>query len=250
MGKTRPKLFFSRVLCRANIEPGNHDTKVRSLVKSICCASSFRTSQKAVMDLMSDFKPFQDRVTTSLLNVTRTAGQLSAEDLSFHRSSNGSFSRSLDAQNSRLLQLTQKLLRAATTTGTNISPPKVKYSEDVDDNWRGLVDVVDDLLERADACLDEYTGVIKRLSPAAQDGSMTPTSAKESRSKNFPSIFSARQLAKPQLLFEKAHTNHETAPFKPLLRTKPHSIVELEESIGDGKIDGQVHLNFHRHVLN
>jgi exosome complex exonuclease RRP6 len=192
------------------------------------------------MDLASNFKPFQERVTSSLLEVTRTAGQISADDLSFHRSSNGSLSKTLDAQNSRLLQLTQKLLKAATTAGSNISPPKMQDVEEVEDNWRGLIDVVDDLLERTDGCLDEYTGVIKRLSPAAQDGSMTPTTSKDKRHKAFPSIFSTRQLAKPQLLFEKSHTNHETESFKPLLRAKPHSLVDLGESIGDGGPDGLV----------
>jgi exosome complex exonuclease RRP6 len=198
------------------------------------------------MDLTSEFKPFQDRVTSSLLALTRTAGQVSAEDLSFHRSANGSLSRSLDAQNARLLQLTQKLLKAATTTGSNINAARVRDVEDVDENWQGIIDVVDDLLERADASLDEYTGVIKRLSPAAQDGALIPTNAKDNKTKQFPSIFSQKQLAKPQLLFQKAHTNHDTTPFKPLLRTKPHSTVDLEESIGDGGITGLVHLNINR----
>lgn len=192
------------------------------------------------MDLTSESKPFQDQVTTSLLALTRTAGQVSAEDLSFHRSANGSLSRSLDAQNSRLLQLTQKLLRAATTTGSSISPVRVQNLEDVDENWRGIIDVVDDLLERADASLDEYTGVIKRLSPAAPDSALIPPYASENKFQKLPSIFSQKQLVKPQLLFEKAHTNHDTAPFKPLLRMKPHSLVDLEESIGDGGEAGLV----------
>jgi exosome complex exonuclease RRP6 len=183
------------------------------------------------MDLTSEFNPFQERITSSLLAVTRAAGQISTEDLSFHRSSNKPLSRSLDAQNTRLLRLTQKLIKAAATTGSNINPPKVQNADDVDDNWRGLVDVIDDLLERADACLDEYTGVVKRLSPAAQD-------VKDTRSKKFPSIYAARQLPKPQRLFERSHQNNEIAPFKPLLRTKPHSIIDLDESIGKGGTDG------------
>ena len=200
------------------------------------------------MDLTSEFKPFQDQVTSSLLALTRTAGQVSAEDLSFHRSANGPLSRSLDAQNSRLLQLTQKLLKAATTTGSNISAARVHNVEDVDENWRGIIDVVDDLLERADASLDEYTGVIKRLSPAAPDSALTPPYVKENKSHKVPSIFSQKQLAKPQLLFEKAHTNHDTAPFKPLLRTKPHSILDLEQSIGDGEEAGLVQVTIIRSV--
>jgi exosome complex exonuclease RRP6 len=197
------------------------------------------------MDLASDFKPFQERITSSLLDVTRTAGQISAEDLSFHRSANRPLSRSLDAQNTRLLRLTQKLIKAAATTGSNINPPKVQNAEDVDDNWRGLVDVIDDLLERADACLDEYTGVVKRLSPAPQDGANTLAAANETRSKRFPSMFAARQLPKPQRLFERSHQNHETAPFKPILRTKPHSTIGLDESIGKGETDRYVRLILH-----
>ena len=195
------------------------------------------------MDLTSEFQPFHDRVTSSLLAVTRTAGQVSAEDLSFHRSANGFLSKSLDAQDSHLLQLTQKLLNAATTTGSNIVAARLRDVEDVDENWRGIIDVVDDLLERADASLDEYTGVIKRLSPAAQDGALTPSDVKDNKLKKFPSNFSQKQLAKPQLLFEKAHANHDTAPFKPLLRIKPHSIIALEESIGNGGPDGFVYQN-------
>lgn len=197
------------------------------------------------MDLTPDFKPFQDRVTSSLLDVTRTAGHISKEDLSFHRSSNGSLSDGLDAQNSRLLQLTQKLLKAATSTGTSLNPPRVQDAEDVDDSWRGLVDVVDDLLERADACLDEYTGVIRRLGPAVQDSALTSTTAKDNRPEKFQSLFSSRQLAKPQLLFEKSNTNHDIAAFKPLLRTKPHAIVGLDNSVGDGEGAGWVTMNIY-----
>lgn len=189
------------------------------------------------MDLTTGLKPFQDRVTSSLLDVTRIAGEISAEDLSFHRSSNTAFSRSLDAQNARLLQLTQKLLQAATRTGSSVSPPKLRDREDLDDKWPRLVDVVDDLLEHADACLDEYTGVIKRTQPTTHGGEASST--KEGiKFRQTSSIFSARQIAKPQLLFHRSPNNHETKPFKPLLRTKPHAVVDLQESIGNGEGDG------------
>src|ERR1700733_8160056 len=105
------------------------------------------------MDITADFKSFQEKVQRSLVNVTKTAGQLSAEDLSFHRSSSGKLSKSLDAQNARLLQLTNKLLKAA-TKDTQIAPPKLRNQEEVEDKWRSTVDVIDDLLEKYDACLD------------------------------------------------------------------------------------------------
>src|SRR5205814_1896657 len=99
----------------------------------------------ASMDIATDFKAFQEKVQTSLVNVTKAAGQLSAEDLSFHRSSSGKLSKSLDAQNARLLQLTNKLLKAA-TKDTQIAPPKLRNQEEVEDTWRSTVDVIDDLL--------------------------------------------------------------------------------------------------------
>ena len=181
------------------------------------------------MDINADFKSFQDKVQQSLVNVTKTAGQLSAEDLSFHRSSNRKLSKSLDAQNTRLLQLTNKLLKAA-TKDTQISPPKLRNQEEVEDKWRTTVDVIDDLLEKSDACLDEFTGIIKRLSPSLQDGTATPTRAKETALK-IPSIFSTYVMPKPQLHFQRPIANHDTAKFKPLLQTKPHATVPLEESI-------------------
>jgi exosome complex exonuclease RRP6 len=51
---------------------------------------------------------------------------------------------------------------AASISETRSSP--LQDIDDVDNNWRGVVDVVDSLLEKADASLDEYTGVIKRKS--------------------------------------------------------------------------------------
>lgn len=192
------------------------------------------------MDLTSKYHLVQYLITSSLVDVTRTSGKISREDLSFHRSSSSSLSGTLDAQNVRLLRLTQKLLKVATTSGSNVSPPKLQDVEEVDEKWHGLVDVFDDLLERADACLDEYTGVIKRLSPGAQDAAMTPTIA-NGRSNKFPSLFATQQLAKPQLLFERSHSNHEAAPFKPLLREKPHRIIDLDVSIGVGGAEGYHH---------
>jgi exosome complex exonuclease RRP6 len=184
------------------------------------------------MDITIDFKAFQDKVQTSLVNVTKTAGQLSAEDLRFHRSSNGKLSRSLDAQDARLLQLTNKLLKAA-TKDTQVEAPKLRNQEEVEDKWRSTVDVIDDLLEKSDACLDEFTGIIKRLSPALQDGAATPPKVKEN-SQKVPSIHSTHVVPKPQLHFERPVANHGKAYFKPLLRSKPHAIVPLEERIGSG----------------
>src|SRR5271156_1696142 len=106
------------------------------------------------MDISKDFKSFQDQVQDCLKKTTKTAGYIAVEDLNFHRSSNAAVAKALDSQNDRLLRLTNKLTKYV-TSGSDVRPPQLRDQEDVEDNWRGVVDVIDDLLERTDACLDE-----------------------------------------------------------------------------------------------
>lgn len=181
-------------------------------------------------DMAADFKAYQDRVTASLVNVTRSAAGLASHDLSFHRSLSDQVSRSLDTQNAHLLRLTSKLLKAATKE-TSLKPPTLRDRDSVDDNWRGIVDIVDDLLEKADASLDEFTGVIKRMSPS------TPSTPEPAPKPRYPSTnySTAYGIPKPQLQFDRKVDNYETGPWRPLLTTKPHASVHLEKSIGSGE---------------
>ncbi|KAE8146453.1 ribonuclease H-like domain-containing protein [Aspergillus avenaceus] len=182
------------------------------------------------MDSGAGFPPFQQRLTSSLVQMTRTVGQLSAEDLNFHRTSSAELSESLDEQSSRILSLTSTLLKAA-TTGTDVPAPSLEDEDSIEDNWRGVVDVIDALLERADACLDEFTGVIKRLSPSQQEQSAAKATKKAPA--KFPTVYDygPSKIPKPQLQFERLADNTDVSPFKPLLRTKPHAVVPLEESL-------------------
>lgn len=174
------------------------------------------------------FKNLKDGISVALVDTTRTAGQISNEDLAFHRSSNPSIAPLLEQQSSRLLGLARKITRSA-TSGTEVTAPHIVNADSVEDNWKSIVDVVDNLLEKADACLDEYTGVIRKLSPAREEQMKraAPASAKQRPGK----AYRTQNIAKPQLLFDTVPTNDETTPFKPLLRTKPNAIVSLDESI-------------------
>jgi len=120
------------------------------------------------MDDPEQFKALQDQIQTALVTATRTAGQISSEDLSFQRSLNSEIGTSLDEQSARLLALSSSLLKSAASLA-EIEAPSLQEAEDVDNNWRGVVDVVDSLLEKADTCLDEYTGVIKRKTPPTNE---------------------------------------------------------------------------------
>ncbi|KAL8972495.1 MAG: hypothetical protein Q9183_000525 [Haloplaca sp. 2 TL-2023] len=174
-----------------------------------------------------NFKELQGEVTSALVKTTRTANQISNEDLAFHRSVNPEVDRLLEQQNQRLLALARDLNKTA-TTGTGAAPPPLKNAESVDDGWRGIVDIVDNLLEKADACLDEFTGMIKKLAPSRKDEPSPPSSTKAPISR---SLLRAKNIPKPQRLFRTLPVNDATTPFKPLLQSKPHAIVPLEESV-------------------
>ena len=174
------------------------------------------------------FKETKEAISSTLIDTTRTAGHIAGEDLAFHRSSNSQITPLLEKQNTRLLTLAQDLVRVA-ATGTEVSAPRLSDVDSVEDNWRGIVDVIDNLLEKADACLDEYTGVIKRLAPSqeVQSSARINPARKTLRARDYRD----QNIPKPQLLFDKIPTNDETTPFKPLLRSKPHAIVPLKESL-------------------
>jgi exosome complex exonuclease RRP6 len=123
------------------------------------------------MDQSQDFKSLQEQIQAALITTTRTTGQISSEDLGFQRSFNPEVGTALDEQSERLLALASALLKSAVSI-SELRAPVLQDVDDMENNWRGVVDVIDTLLEKSDTCLDEYTGVIKRKEPAAGDQSV------------------------------------------------------------------------------
>lgn len=111
-----------------------------------------------------DFKALQEGLQKSLVSVTKTVNRIAAEDLGFQRTINPDVADLLDERSSRLLDLSTRLLRSAANS-CGLKAPELEDNEDIDVNWRQIVDVVDTVLEKADTALDEYTGLIKRKEP-------------------------------------------------------------------------------------
>ena len=136
---------------------------------------------------------------------------------------------SLDEQSSRLLSLSRSLLKSATSIA-ELSAPILDDVDDVENNWRGVVDVIDSLLEKTDICLDEYTGIRKR-----KEDTTSTDQAKSKTSKNYSSLgnsFRNQNLLKPQLAFNVKPNNEDNSPWRPILKSKPHAIQPLEDSLG------------------
>lgn len=180
-------------------------------------------------DITANFDDYQNRVTTALVATTRAVGQIAAGDLSFHRASSSAVSAALDTQSMRLLQLTNKLLRAVNRPSAAKPVPKLRNQDHVEDNWRGIVDVIDSLLEKADRNLDEFTGVIKQVGSSSKP--ITDTSPRIGNIRGRPSVASSQALPKPQLQFDVKVNNFESGAWKPLLTAKPHARIPLEQSV-------------------
>jgi exosome complex exonuclease RRP6 len=120
------------------------------------------------MDNPQDLKPLQDQIQAALVVTTKTVGRISSDDLNFQRSLDPAVATSLDEQSARLLTLSRSLLKSAASI-SGLCAPTLQDVDDVDNNWKQVVDVVDSLLEKADMSLDEYTGAIKRGSSPVTD---------------------------------------------------------------------------------
>lgn len=114
------------------------------------------------------FMALQDQVQTALIATTKTAGQVSSEDLPFQRSLHPEVGTAIDEQNTRLLGIVSELLKSAASV-SELRAPEILDTEDLETEWSGIVDIFDSLLEKADTCLDEYTGVIKRRDTSSID---------------------------------------------------------------------------------
>src|SRR6478736_8174276 len=120
------------------------------------------------MEQSQDFKSLQDSVQKSLISTIKTVNRIAAEDLSFQRTVNPSVGQQLEDRTSRILELSTRLLQSA-GKACGVKAPKLEDVEDIELNWKGVVDVVDSTLEKADTALDEYTGLIKRKEPPASE---------------------------------------------------------------------------------
>lgn len=111
----------------------------------------------------ADFADTLESISSSLLATTRSAAQLANEDVDFHRSLDPQIGTRLDRQNARLLDLSQRLLGSAIPS-SEVVRPTLTNVDSIDEQWRGIVDILDSLLEKADTSLDEFSGAVKRSS--------------------------------------------------------------------------------------
>ncbi|CCG80693.1 Exosome complex exonuclease rrp6 [Taphrina deformans PYCC 5710] len=163
----------------------------------------------------------EEQITAAIRETVRAANVLGNNDLSFHRSLDTGFSKSLDSCLEKLLEITNELL-----SYTNDDKPLVlEHSTDVNHRWGDVIDVVDGLLESTDRSLEELTAKAKKEKEAAALKHLK----QQERAPLPANLRNAQDLSPPQLKFARKPDNTDE-PWKPLLTVKPHAKLGLEDS--------------------
>jgi exosome complex exonuclease RRP6 len=194
------------------------------------------------MEPSQDFKSLQESVQKSLISTVKTVNRLAAEDLSFQRAVKPEVGQLLEDRSARILDLSTRLLQSAgRLCGAKI--PKLEDADDIDMNWRGIVDAVDTVLEKADTALDEYTGLVKRKEPPLPESVVLTQlvlfstianynqASKAKKPKSTNKVIRNANISKPQLHFEKQVDNFPTSPWRPILTSKPNATESLDDSL-------------------
>lgn len=197
-------------------------------------------------DKTDDFKSLQDGIQKALVSTTKSVNRLTAEDLGFQRAVNPAVATQLDDKTARFLGLSTRLLKSAARACGIKDAPALEDAEDIDVQWRSVVDVVDSVLEKADTALDEYTGLVKRKEPPTTDSvSSSPhvtiqapypladisQAQKPKKPRSTNKVVRNANITKPQIHFERPVENFPTGPWKPILTKKPHASVSLPKSL-------------------
>lgn len=218
------------------------------------------------MEASQDFKSLQDKIQAALVSTTRRVNAIASQDLGFRRSVDPDSAEQLDEQRTKLLELASALVQTAAASAggakakAKAKPITLEDAEDVDDNWQTIVDALDTALEKADTCIDDYTGLVKRndaptaemvreknppgapavasaaaprqaAEPSAPNSKSQGPNVKKSKPGQLDRSLRFANIIKPQKAFETAPDNFDKGPWKPILSTKPHATVPLEQSL-------------------
>ncbi|KDQ06967.1 hypothetical protein BOTBODRAFT_70681 [Botryobasidium botryosum FD-172 SS1] len=231
-------------------------------------SSSSEDEAPAVPSPITAFAAYQAHLQKSLIGLTKQAYALPDKDeLAFQRTLDRKFGQGVDRCSERVLGLVNRLLVLAGgadggsgedgwgVTGKGKGKGKagdrardegrerviLRDEEDVVDGFHGNIqDVVDQLLENTDKCLDEFAGRLKPPSipanapvAAAHQTRVAPTGALPASLKH------ASRLPKPQLRFSRPVDNSNVPCARPRLKLKYHARVPEDYQDGDASMQDE-----------
>ncbi|KAI9436593.1 ribonuclease H-like domain-containing protein, partial [Lactarius indigo] len=178
----------------------------------------------------SEFDSYYAQLQALAFKATKSAASLPA-DLPFHRSVDSDLARDLEACSNKVLSITNALLNLASTVGSSKNAKgkgkaRLQDEDDFLDRFGSLVvEPMDQLFERADIALDQFSGRSK--APAIAINPPEPKKKATSKGRQEPVIQHAPHLPKPQLKFKRKVDNTNGIIRSSTLRHKFNARVPL-----------------------
>ncbi|KAI8588004.1 ribonuclease H-like domain-containing protein, partial [Geranomyces variabilis] len=170
-----------------------------------------------------EFEQYQKDLFSALGATTKAAQFLAPGELSFYKATADGFEKSLAQTSTSILALCNKLLGYAVAgSGSVDAAPPFEDSDDVTDRFHMVVDASDNLLEKADVCLDLVTGRTKVASDAGLKQGAAVIMQVASKNKTTRNVVHAQNIVRPQLSFEDKVDN-SNSPWRPKIREKPNA---------------------------
>ncbi|RCK55942.1 Exosome complex exonuclease RRP6 [Candida viswanathii] len=170
-------------------------------------------------DLFKDILP-------KLTNTIRAASSLAAQDVNFYKAVDHELGEGIDEQGKRLLEISNDLLRSASSNPSEFSP--ILFGKDeiaTESSWKPISNILDSIFDKIDLTYDQT----RKKSPTgdAKDTEFQYLDEGNTSIKNEKS----QRMQKPQLLFKIPVDNSEETPFKPKISTKPNALVPFKDTL-------------------
>lgn len=168
-----------------------------------------------------------DELLPKIVSTVRSASALAAQDVDFYRSLDKNVAKSLTKTSAELAAMINNTLLCIDQNSTLLKEGK----EALDNACKDFSNIMDNLFEKSDRSLD-----ILRGKGAEQKDRGLMYLDDGARIDSAPN----KRISKPQLSFKRPVDNTEAHPFKPLLRSKPHALKQLSDSLRLIPADGDV----------
>ncbi|KAI9197268.1 ribonuclease H-like domain-containing protein, partial [Polychytrium aggregatum] len=202
------------------------------------------------------FDDFSKSFFASLVQCTKAAQFLKAEELPFYKANSSEFATSLEHTSESVLSLCNRLMRHASkgfgvdSSGSDLVGVGFEDVDDMVDRFDAVVDVVDNLLEKADVCFDEVLGTAGQRGAASVPTQSSPMVVQMSvggsrNQKKDVTVVHAQNIIRPQLKFEDKIDN-SNRPFVRKLAVKHNALRPLDYGLSSsGLISDEMaaHLN-------
>jgi exosome complex exonuclease RRP6 len=182
-----------------------------------------------------------DKLFKAVVSTAKATQFLIPTEYSFYKSSDKNFSKSIKNTNKTLLDICNRCINYV----NNTQGQAFTDINDFNDNYNDIIEVMDNLLEKADVCIDEITGKRKTYNTSGIIKTNPLVAQMNIEGDNDYKLLHAQNILRPQLKFEdKIDNSNNPAPLK--IKFKPNAKVPLNVIDADADDSNQENFeNYH-----